>query len=92
MLGPAPMRARLPALRPSPGWSLGLAAALRRSLLPRPPPRLLSPSPSRSLVAFAAPLSLYYPHSIPTPHPAHIPATTRRWAAGLVVASHSLGP
>ena len=35
---------------------------------------------------------LPYPHSIPTPHPAHIPATTRRWAAGLVVASHSLGP
>ena len=71
MLEPAPMRARLPALRPSPRWSLGIAAALRRSLLPRPPPRLLSPSPSRWRTPRPSPLPPQHPHPSPHPYPRH---------------------
>ena len=63
-------------------------------------PAALSPAPAAAPVAlalavplaYAAPLSPTPTHSIPTPHPAYLPATTRRWAAGLAVASHSLGP
>ena len=63
-------------------------------------PAALSPAPAAAPVAlalavplaYAAPLSPTPTHSIPTPHPAYIPATTRRWAAGLAVAPRSLGP